>query len=99
MRSGRKRSLGKSVKRKKRERRVRAKWNRRLLPQVGLIIALIFVLTIVASTFIQVKGSMSTYLEAKKEELLMSKVTHMFVHYSDSKEMTRVKNAIRALDC
>lgn len=37
-------------------------------------------------------------LEAKKEELLMSKVTHMFVHYSDSKEMTRVKNAIRALD-
>ena len=58
-----------SVKRKKRKRRVRAKWNRRLLPQVGLIIALIFVLTIVASTFIQVKGSMSTYLEAKKEVL------------------------------
>ena len=42
----------------KRIRRKKAKWSRRLLPQVGMIIAAIFLLTIVASTVIQIKGSM-----------------------------------------
>ena len=54
---------------KKREGRKRAKWNRRLLPQIGMIIAGIFILSIGVSAFIQVKGSMSTYLEAKQEML------------------------------
>ena len=53
----------------KRIRRKKAKWSRRLLPQVGMIIAAIFFFFFVASTVIQIKGSTSTYLEAKQEML------------------------------
>ena len=51
----------------RRHRRERAKWNRRLLPQIGMIVSTIFVLTIAVSAYIQVRGSTSTYLEAKEE--------------------------------
>ena len=51
----------------RRHRRERAKWNRRLLPQIGMIVSTIFVLTIAVSAYIQVRGTTSTYLEAKEE--------------------------------
>ncbi len=51
----------------RRHRRERAKWNRRLLPQIGMIVSTIFFLTIAVSAYIQVRGTTSTYLEAKEE--------------------------------
>ncbi len=51
----------------RKHRRKKAKWSRRLLPQIGMIIGAIFILTIAASAYIQVRGITSTYLEAKEE--------------------------------